>query len=133
MLNLEITDIRGCIEKHAALQYACCFFASHVTDVPVPTVTILDIIFAPFLRVLQWIQAAVFPRLLLVDQLCEQFLQGIILQFFRVNFRTDFLRDRVCTFLSGHVLHWIEALSLMSQLDIAAGSVERLEEWLKVL
>jgi len=132
MPNSEITGVQGRIEDYAALKYACCFFASHVTNVPVPTVTILDIVFAPFLRVFQWIQAAVFSRLL-ADQHCQQFLQGIFPQFCRVNFRTDFLRDRVCTFLSGHVLHWIEALSLMGQLDIAAGSVERLEEWLKVL
>ena len=130
--NSEITGIQSRIEKYAALKYACCFFVSHVTDVPVPTVTILDVGFALFLQVLQWIQAAASPKSL-VDRSCERFLKGTFFRLLGVRFQSDFLRDRVCTFLFSHVLYWIEALSLTSQLDIAAGSMERLEGWLKVL
>jgi hypothetical protein len=101
---LEITGIQGRIEKYAALQYACCFFVSHITNVPAPTVTILDIVFALFIQILQWIQAAASPKLL-VDQSCKQFLKGIFLHLFGVCFPTDFLRDCVCTFLHSHVLH----------------------------
>jgi hypothetical protein len=44
----------------------------------------------------------------------------------------DSLLDRIWGFCSGDALHWIEALSLTNQLGCGIGSLERLENWLKV-
>jgi hypothetical protein len=42
------------------------------------------------------------------------------------------LAEKIWTFLSKHLLHWIEAMSLMKMLDGAYQSLIHLEHWLKV-
>jgi hypothetical protein len=44
----------------------------------------------------------------------------------------ELLYARICTFLSHDALCWIETLSLTNQLECAPGSLDRLEDWLKV-
>ena len=49
-----------------------------------------------------------------------------------VDSATVILTNRIGTFLCEHLLHWIEALSLMNMMDIAHPSLVSLEQWLKV-
>ena len=49
-----------------------------------------------------------------------------------VDSATVILANKIRTFLCEHLLHWIEALSLMNMLGIAHPSLVSLEQWLKV-
>ena len=128
--NSEITDIQRRINKYEALRYSCRFFVNHLIDIPVQTESIIDSVFDSFLHALLCIQAGVYAKLL--DQVCTYFVKKI-LYMIGARIQMNLLCDKVCKFLHHHVLHWIETLSLTNQIDTTAGSLARLEEWLKVL
>ena len=131
LLDTEITDIQGHINKYEALRYLCRFFVSHLADIPVQTESILDSVFDLFLHALLWIQAGVYTKSLL-DQICAHFVKKISYMI-SARIQMNLLRNQVCKFLHHNILHWIEALSLTDQIDTTAGSLAQLEEWLKVL
>jgi hypothetical protein len=129
--NSEITGIQGRINKYEALRYSCRFFVNHLADIPIQTESIVDSVFDMFLHALLWIQAGVYTKSLL-DQICAYFVKKISYMI-GARIRMNLLCDQVRNFLHHHVLHWIETLSLTNQIDTTAGSLARLEEWLKVL
>jgi hypothetical protein len=55
-----------------------------------------------------------------------------ISHFSEVDANVDFFLQQIETFLYNHLLHWIESLSLMQQLETAVSMLPRLEQWLKI-
>ena len=63
---------------------------------------------------------------------CKEWSPQLLISFDNTNTNSAIPLSSLVTFLETHLLHWIEVLVLCDSLDIAAPSLKRAEEWLRV-
>jgi hypothetical protein len=125
----KIVDIEERKAQHEALLYACRFWIEHLVDSDQEQ--FLDHVAYMLLLVWLWLCAAI-PTTSLLDRTRESILVDI-LNWMHASTRRQQLLPRVQMFLIHKLLYWIEALSLLNQVQVAVPCLRRLEEWMKVL